>query len=89
MSIFVPTFAMGLLALIFLFKLYKRSISTTISIVTFAIASNLHFYGYINSCGEVLLAGMALLVIRGMLKPDDDKVIITSWKKDVSCHRTH
>jgi hypothetical protein len=80
MMVFITIFLTGLVALLILFKIYKRSISTTIAIVTVAISMNLRLYGYCLYADIVLLPGMIILLVRGMIKPDNDSFVVRTKK---------
>ena len=70
-----PTFTFGLLALIFIFKIYQRSISTFIIILVSAIVVNLNTYGYQEYSSSIVLFSLVGLLIRAMVKPMDDRLI--------------
>ena len=70
-----PTFTFGLLALSFLFKIYKRSVSTFVIIVVSASVVNLNHYGHQEYSSTIILISLAGLLIRAMVKPTNDSWI--------------
>jgi len=70
-----PTFTFGLLALIFIFKIYQRSISTFVIILVSTIVVNLNSYGYQEYSSSIILVSLAGLLVRAMVKPMNDNWI--------------
>lgn len=65
---FLPVFGFGLFALALLFKIYKRSKSTFISISGFALIANLIFYGCFNSAVIIAIIAVTFQLVRAMPK---------------------
>lgn len=70
---FIPFFTGGIVALSLLFKIYKRSITTFIYIISQQIVINLFIYGYMDEALIVMLLTMVTLLVRAMAKSDNDK----------------
>lgn len=75
----IPYFSFGLLALAILFKIYRRSISAFIAILSNAIVVNLFFYGYFDIGILVLFASLLVIFFRAMIKPENDKFIVRPY----------
>lgn len=70
----VPTISLTFVVGLFRVRMWKRSISSFIAIIGFAVISNAMHYGYIN-LGLVLIPIFCLLLfVRGMLRDDTDKL---------------
>jgi len=72
----IPFFSLGLFALAFRYKIYKRSVSTFLTIIMVALSSNLVYYGYINSAIVFTLMIVTILLYRAIIKPTDDTFLI-------------
>ena len=73
----VPIFSTGMLAFILLFKLYKRSVSATLTILIMAIVMNLAKEGYLDYAGLVAMTGTLAIACRGMMKPETDSWFVS------------
>jgi len=58
--------------LVFKFKLWKRSISTTIILISFAVSTVFEYYGLLYMSDIIILSAITLLVVRGTTKHDND-----------------
>jgi len=70
---FIPFFVGGIVALLLLFRIYKRSVTTFVYIVSQTVVINLIIYGYIDEALIVMLLTMVILLVRAMTKSDNDK----------------
>ena len=69
---FSPTFTLALLTLSFMFKIYRRSVSTFVIILVSAVVSNINHYGYQDYSSVIVLISLIFLMIRAMVKPTND-----------------
>lgn len=71
----VPILSGMYIALAFIFKIYKRSVNGFIGIVGIAIITTCMSYGYINAGLIIIPILTTTLLVRSLLKNDDDKWI--------------
>jgi len=69
---FIPTASLALVALLLLYRIHRRSVSTFVSVSGISVALNLAHYGYLDAAAGVALLTMILLVYRAMLRPPTD-----------------
>ena len=69
---FTPILAFALLSGLITFKIYKRSISTSVIVVTYCIASTLFFFGYVGSAMLISTAAILILYARAITRAEND-----------------
>ena len=79
--LFFPMFANGMVALSFLFKLYKRSISSFIMYIAIALTSNIMYAGHIEIGLLVMIIVMIAVMVRAMTKCDADSLFTSKNKR--------
>ena len=70
-----PTFTFGLLALAFMFRIYKRSISTFAIIAMSVVVINLNNSGYQDLSSVLIFFTLISLLIRASMKPETDSIV--------------
>lgn len=70
-----PTFTLGLVVLAFMFRIYKRSISTFVIIMLSAIVTNLNNLGYQDYSTTLVFLTIPMLLMRAIMKPETDSII--------------
>lgn len=68
--VFVPTFSVALLGLTIWFQVFKKSVSTFISILSLAIASNLIYYGLPSDGLAIIILSSTIMLLLAIAKPD-------------------
>jgi len=72
----IPMISLAMVFFSFSMKIYKRSISSFISILMISISSNLAYYGYIDLASMAVLIFMVVMFYRAMVKPENDSFFI-------------
>ena len=76
----VPFISAVLFLLMFQWKIWKRSISSFVAVSGLMLISNLMHFGYIDMGFIFILLTIVLLLLRAMTKPENDKLIYSSYQ---------
>jgi len=77
----VPMLSIVLFTMSLTMKIYKRSVSSFITIIMVAVASNSMYYGYINFGLVTIVVLMVVMFLRAVTKADTDSFLIHRHKE--------